>query len=244
LFGAKRARLYAIDSDSGLIEKASADIEGADPSTDADVIRRAAEQVYRTQEPLLDTSEEGGASPSLAESEARSLLAIPLRFRGRTYGILYLDSRPADGVFRADDRDLLQLVGNHLLLLLESARAREYEQKIADSEERSAALLEHATRAVEIGVATMQPDESLARVSPTVHTMVEPWQTTAVWWDRVLDTIDWPDPQTCPECGNPEYVGEVLADFQTPADDGVWRPASRLRDHLDRPWTRADRNLR
>jgi signal transduction histidine kinase len=155
----------------------------------------------------------------LAETDIRSLLAVPVEFRGRSQGIVYLDSRVADGVFRRKDRDFLQLVADDLLLLLKHARVTDLEQRITEAEERSAALLEHATRAVEIGVATMAPDQSLARVSPTVHTMVEAWPTTSVWWERVVEGADWPEPTTCEICGEPEYVGDVRADLVTPLEE-------------------------
>lgn len=64
----------------------------------------------------------------------------------------------------------------------------------------------------------MQPDRSLARTSPTVHTMVEAWPTTAVWWEELLAEVDWTDPPTCQTCGKPEYVGEVKADLVDPSE--------------------------
>lgn len=79
-----------------------------------------------------------GASPgdSIATHNVRSAICSPIRFRDRTFGVIYIDSSTANYTFTAEQLALLNAIGQHTGLAL--ANAELYSQKLRS--ERLAAM--------------------------------------------------------------------------------------------------------
>ncbi|CAN5871267.1 hypothetical protein BH11PLA1_BH11PLA1_15560 [soil metagenome] len=80
----------------------------------------------------------GGASPhdSIASLNTRSAICAPIRFRDRTFGVIYIDTSTATYSFTADQLALVNAIGQHTGLAL--ANAELYAQKLRT--ERLAAM--------------------------------------------------------------------------------------------------------
>jgi transcriptional regulator with GAF, ATPase, and Fis domain len=61
---------------------------------------------------------------SVSRFGIRSLMCVPLRFRGATVGTVYLDSRTGATLFTPEDLRFLEAFADHAALALENARAR------------------------------------------------------------------------------------------------------------------------
>jgi sigma-B regulation protein RsbU (phosphoserine phosphatase) len=64
---------------------------------------------------------------SVASKGLRSIMCAPLRLRGASIGLVYVDSRLGAGIFDHDDLDLLEAVANTAAVAIENARLHERE---------------------------------------------------------------------------------------------------------------------
>jgi class 3 adenylate cyclase len=86
-------------------------------------------------------------SKSVISKGVQSVLAVPLRARSRTFGVLYVDSTSASAVFTDDDLSVLDSVGTQASLLLDNAELiarvqQEAENRVNLSRFLSAAAVE------------------------------------------------------------------------------------------------------
>ncbi len=77
-----------------------------------------------------------GLGDSIARFNIRSAICAPIRFRDRTFGVIYIDSAPASPIFTPEQLALLNAVGQHTGLAL--ANAELYAAKLQN--ERLAAM--------------------------------------------------------------------------------------------------------
>jgi transcriptional regulator with GAF, ATPase, and Fis domain/tetratricopeptide (TPR) repeat protein len=86
---------------------------------------------------------------SVAEQRLRSVVAVPLRVRGKVTGVLYLDHRYKSGIFTQRVVRLLESVSDHASLLLETSRllreVRQKSEELARERERLATQVESQT---------------------------------------------------------------------------------------------------
>jgi sigma-B regulation protein RsbU (phosphoserine phosphatase) len=64
---------------------------------------------------------------SVASKGLRSIMCVPLRLRGESIGLVYVDNRLQAGIFDHDDLDLLEAVANTAAVAIENARLHERE---------------------------------------------------------------------------------------------------------------------
>lgn len=82
-------------------------------------------QAFSGGEPIVVTgTDEGRAlgSESAVIHNLRSIMAVPLKIRDKTMGVVYLDSQLAKGLFTRDDLDLLTAISNHIAIAFETSR--------------------------------------------------------------------------------------------------------------------------
>ncbi len=126
LTGAERGFLLLEQGGNASMEVArgegGADLSGAD----REMSRSVARQVMREERPLL--AHDAQADPRLAASRSvhalriRSILATPLRIRGRVAGALVLDSRSVAGMFGPEDQEILVRLADQAGIALANAR--------------------------------------------------------------------------------------------------------------------------
>jgi transcriptional regulator with GAF, ATPase, and Fis domain len=127
LTGAERAFL--------LVREGEADPEvAASRNLDHEEVRHAAAKVSRTvvkkvvesgASQLIESALEDttlGPSSSISEMRLVSILALPLRARGRVVGCLYLDNRFQKGKFSEEHRELMELFADQAAIAVENAR--------------------------------------------------------------------------------------------------------------------------
>ena len=79
------------------------------------------DRVWHSREPLVVTGTEEGAalgSTSIAAHGLRSIMAAPLRLEDRMLGVVYLDSRVAQGIFTDEDAGILMAITNHVAIAI------------------------------------------------------------------------------------------------------------------------------
>ena len=126
LTGAERGFLLLEQGGNASMEVARGE-GGADLSgTDREMSRSVARQVMREERPLL--AHDAQDDPRLAASRSvhalriRSILATPLRVRGRVAGALVLDSRSVAGMFGPEDQEILVRLADQAGIALANAR--------------------------------------------------------------------------------------------------------------------------
>jgi diguanylate cyclase (GGDEF)-like protein len=122
VLGAERGILYLAEGvDNQLVARST---HGA---ADAPATLSVAQEVWRTgvgsllADAQIDPRFAGAAS--VVSSGVRSILCVPLSFKSRTLGVLYLDSRLVSGIFTRADLDLLQALASYAAVALENTRA-------------------------------------------------------------------------------------------------------------------------
>ncbi|MBN1170699.1 MAG: diguanylate cyclase [Micromonosporaceae bacterium] len=148
VFGAERAFLFLVDQATGeLVPHLGRECDRTDLKHLTGYGSSLVERVHRSGEPLVVTGTEQGAalgSESTVVYGLRSIMVAPLLLKGRTVGVVYLDSRAAKGVFSTNDLGLLTAVTTNVALSLETARATQLEVSVqAARRERDTAELLH-----------------------------------------------------------------------------------------------------
>ncbi|MDY7089133.1 MAG: diguanylate cyclase [Actinomycetota bacterium] len=141
ILGAERALFFLLDDDGEPVPYAGRGADGADltetTAYGTTLVRRVADE----GEALVLTGTEQGAalgSQSAVVHGLRSILVVPVRFKGTTLGVLYLDSRMARGIFTEDDVEVLTAMSSHLATSLETARAAQLELAVQTARQQQA----------------------------------------------------------------------------------------------------------
>ncbi len=123
-FRAERACLLLFDADSGEVRPVSCDHEPGSALETLPLSRTIVEHVVRQQSAFL--CRDALADDVLADAESvssqqiRSVLCAPLRYRGRCFGLLYLDHQALVAEYQEHDLWLLQTLANQLAVWVES----------------------------------------------------------------------------------------------------------------------------
>ena len=157
--GARRVVLVT-SRDDALEPAAEATIDGAAvPVGDARLPRSLLSYVQRTQEPvLLDAAADLGrfaGDPYFADTRPRSVLCLPIRLRGASIALLYLENELIPGTFTPERFLALELLAAQAAISLENARLLERER----TERIEAEAAKHRERL--LGEATALMSQSL-----------------------------------------------------------------------------------
>src|SRR5690606_24785278 len=127
LTGADRGYLVLRDDDGQVEVKAARNLDQQTMSSDRFKYSRTI--VYRvldTGESLLTTNAatdpQFAGNASIVGQGLRSIMAAPLRVRGRVIGVVYVDSRVVSSLFEADDLVALEALAGQAGVALENAR--------------------------------------------------------------------------------------------------------------------------
>ncbi len=130
LTGAERGFIILVDADSGALDfRVVVDNEigrrsenSGDPQISQTVVREVLEagQALLTDNAYKDERLQGNVS--IAAMSLRSVLCVPLIYKGTTLGVIYTDNRLRAGVFEAREKNLLVAFANQVAVALENAR--------------------------------------------------------------------------------------------------------------------------
>ena len=127
LTGAERAFVVLADADGNLETEVSRNFSGsAVENPEVAVSRSIAQEVLAQGEPVFSINaredERFRAVQSIVNLGLRSVLCVPLRFRGETLGVVYIDNRLEAAVFSAKDRDRLCAFADQVAVAVSNAR--------------------------------------------------------------------------------------------------------------------------
>ncbi|WP_309238386.1 GGDEF domain-containing protein [Actinoplanes aureus] len=141
ILGAERALMFLLDEAGNPVPYAGRGAGGEDLTETTTYGASLVQRVADTHEALVVTSTEQGAalgSRSTVAYGLRSILVAPVRFKGATLGIVYLDSRLARGIFTDDDVAVLTAVTSHVAVSLETARAAQLHLAVRAAQQQQA----------------------------------------------------------------------------------------------------------
>jgi signal transduction protein with GAF and PtsI domain len=135
VFGAERGCLFLKD-EAGTLNLVCA--RGMDKNTidheEFETSRSVLDQVMQTGEPLLSSNAtldpRFNAFGSVSFHALRSIMAVPVSFRGITTGLIYVDNRIQAGVFNYSQVELLTMISQQAAGAIENARLYETRKQI------------------------------------------------------------------------------------------------------------------
>jgi transcriptional regulator with GAF, ATPase, and Fis domain len=151
LAGAERAFLILRNEEGKLEVRASRsfDREGVKKAA-AKVSRSILVQTEKSGRPILTTNAtmdpRFAGSDSVAYMKLRAVLCIPMAARGKSVGLLYLDNRFEEGVFKDVDVGLLEAFAAQAAIALENARLLQENLRRQQELERSKEKVEELNR--------------------------------------------------------------------------------------------------
>lgn len=127
LTAAERGFLMLLDDDGNLDVKVARDFDQSTlSSNDIAFSRTITHQVFETGEGVLTTNAQEdpryAGQASIIAHAMRSIMAAPLRARGTTIGVVYVDNRIRAGLFGDDDLQALQAFATQAAVAIENAR--------------------------------------------------------------------------------------------------------------------------
>ncbi|HEX5203133.1 MAG TPA: diguanylate cyclase [Actinoplanes sp.] len=141
ILGAERALFFLLDEAGEPVQFAGRGADGTDLAETSAYGATLVRRVASGGEALVLTGTEQGAalgSRSAVVHGLRSIMVVPVQFKGNTLGVVYLDSRMARGIFTDDDVEVLIGVTSHVAVSLETARAAQLHLSLAAAQQRQA----------------------------------------------------------------------------------------------------------
>ncbi len=164
LLGCERALLF-VGGERGLEQVAARDADGQTLDRDCGYSHTVIDHVWHTGESVvISGSAEGMAfgSKSIIARDLRSVAAVAISFRDELFGVLYLDSTLARGVFVSDDLDFLRAIATHVAIGVETARSAQMEANL-EAERQRRRLAETLQALNQVLSSTLDEEEVLAR---------------------------------------------------------------------------------
>ncbi len=127
LSGAERGFLMLRDDDGGLSVKVARNLDRQTLSGEEfKYSRTIANQVLDKGQPVLTTNAAEdprfSGQASIVAQALRSIMAVPLRARGKVFGVAYVDSRAMAGLFNNDELAMLDALSGQAAVALDNAR--------------------------------------------------------------------------------------------------------------------------
>ncbi len=135
LLGAERAYLFLCqDGTDELVLAAGRDAAGHDLAEPRGYSTTVIQNVQAQRRPIIVSGTAEGellGSRSVVANKLLSIIAAPIVLLERLVGVMYLDSRVAKGIFTREDLEILDGIGQHVAVALESTRAARIETERA-----------------------------------------------------------------------------------------------------------------
>jgi signal transduction histidine kinase len=128
LTGAERGFLMLFDEASGeLVFRVARNAKQETlPEKEFEVSRSVVSEVAQTGTPVVTTNAQSdprfAAKESVVQYALRSIMAAPLKVRGKITGVLYVDNKARDALFGENDLELLRAFAGQAAIAIENAR--------------------------------------------------------------------------------------------------------------------------
>lgn len=165
--GAERGFLMLMDEDTGdMVVEAARNILEESIDDPSEISSSVIEDVMTTGEPLLTTNAQDDPRfqnrQSIISYNLRSILCVPLNMKDDTIGVIYVDNRIADGIFRDTHRDLMAAFANQAAVAIENARLfGQIKSQLAEITEIKT-LMDDVFASMSSGVITINNDDRIA----------------------------------------------------------------------------------
>ena len=173
LTGAERAVIMLVESGE-LIWRVGRDSRGRDLSRDASYSRSVPVKVLRTGRPeiLANTADENpiDLGQSIISLRLLTVMCAPLTYKGRTIGVVYVDSRATTREFTDSDLTLFTTLANQAGIAIENARLH---QESLEKER-----IEHELRIAQDIQRNLLPRDSFPLAGYDLYGMSEPCDET------------------------------------------------------------------
>lgn len=127
LTGAERGFLMLLDDDDNLRPQVARNIDRETlESGEFHVSRTVTTQVMESGQAILTTNAQEdprfAGQASVVANALRSIMATPLRVRGKVTGVVYVDNRAREGLFKQEDLDALDAFAGQAAVAIDNAR--------------------------------------------------------------------------------------------------------------------------
>lgn len=175
ILGAQRAFLFLGTEESDALRcYAGRDSAGEDLPEPVDFSRTVIEEAWHSGKPLVLKSTADGellGAQSIVAHDLRSVMAAPLHVHGRRFGVVYVDTRLAEGMFTESDAAILSAIARHIPMAIENARAARLEVQV-ESERQRRALADQLRRLTASIGSTLEVSEVLGRLLDGIESVV------------------------------------------------------------------------
>jgi len=179
LTGAERAFLMLVEPDTGKLEFRTA--RNMDRETIAsssfEISRSIVNQVSTSGQPVVTTNAQMDprfkARESVIGYNLRSILCVPLRYRGQVTGVIYADNRILTSLFADRDRDLLAAFAGQAAVAIENARLFE---KVSNDK----TLMDNVFASITSGVITTDVQDHVTLFTPAAERVLRKPSTAIV----------------------------------------------------------------
>lgn len=197
LLHAERALLMLVNDETGKLEvQVARNINQESIEQVAfDISHGIAGSVFQTGVPVVTTN--ARSDPRFTEYESiiyynlRSILCVPLRSKGVTFGVIYADSRAVSNIFVEADRNLLAAFANQAASVIENARLfRQIRRQLADITEMKY-LMDDVFESIASGVITIDLNDHISMYNRAAARMlgVDPRAATPLSYQAVFKDL-------------------------------------------------------
>ena len=212
LTGAERSFLMLVDPETGELEYRAA--RNMDRETIAsssfEISRSIVSQVARSSEPIVTTNAQMDprfkAQESVIGYNLRSILCVPLRYRGRVTGVVYADNRIITSLFSDNDRDLLATFAGQAAIAIENAL-------LFESVSNAKALMDNVFASITSGVITTDVQDQIILFNRAAERVLGTPATTAIG-SCFNDTLPLLADELRSEVEEVKASGQPIAEFE------------------------------
>ena len=193
LTGAERGYLILIDSETGDLDFRVARENELTPkqgsSEDPQISQTILREVLDTGEALLADNaykdERLQSGMSIAQFALRSVLCVPLNYKDRRLGVVYVDNRLRSGVFEEREKNLLMAFANQASVAIENARLyASVQQTLAELREVKE-LMDDVFASIGSGVITADERNMVTVINRAAESILSKTQDDALGKDLI-----------------------------------------------------------
>ena len=187
LTGAERSFLMLVDPETGELEfRAARNMDRETiASSSFEISRSIVNRVATSGQPIVTTNAQMDprfkAQESVIGYNLRSILCVPLRYRGRVTGVIYADNRILTSLFSDRDRDLLTAFAGQAAVAIENAI-------LFESVSNAKALMDNVFASITSGVITTDVQEQITLFNRAAERVLRK-PAEAVLRSRFSDTL-------------------------------------------------------
>jgi PAS domain S-box-containing protein len=183
LTDAERGYIILKDPDSGKLEfRITRDMElggqrRGDEGSGSQISQTIVNEVVESGQPLLADNaykdERLQGNLSIANLALRSVLCVPLNYKGKTIGVVYVDNRLRSGVFTEREKSLLLAFANQAAVAIENAQLYTNIQHSLQEITAIKELMSNVFSSIGSGVITTNPDDSIVTFNRAASQILE-----------------------------------------------------------------------